>query len=1445
MKPSSRPCGSFPLRVFVASTCLSLALVVGAETAVADQLSPQNLASNGDFEQGAKGWGEESLKRKGAALHSEATNTWLTLTGYSSINQHIALDPEWLYLRVTMRMRTKDVVQGTEGWHDARLAMSFADRKGQHVDPWPNVFHAQGTTEWTRYERVFKVPPGAAALDLSPSMFGASGQAEFDDIVVAVVGTRSGQTVDLPLPAGAEDLGELTGAWRQSSRTRETICLNGLWRFVPVFTETAQAPPGQDHGWGWFKVPGLWPKSADDAQQILLPIGLDDGDLRKLEEAWYQRPLNIPAPWLGRRIFLDFTMIQTHARVLLDGQPAGELFFPGGLLEITAMAKPGQRQVLSVLLTARPLEKESNVFMAPDRIVSSQAALRCKGLTGDVWLVSQPTVDAVGNVQVITSTRRNTIAFDVALQNTGVGRRTLEASVYDGSQLVKTFTGGSFDAATLPKGRVTVTGSWPNAKRWDLHTPQHLYTAIVALRNERGAVLDESLPIRFGFREFWIDGRDFYLNGSRIHLRFIHLTNLANAADQSSLEGSRNTCRRLQEYGFNAFITSNYSFGPGEVGYLDGLFTAADEAGVLASFSLPHVKDFAWKLKTPQQAQRYRTLCEWLIRRAQNHPSIVLYAMNHNATGYKGDQNPLWMDGVYSPDEEWAKTAPAKLHNRQQAALAADIAQGLDPTRPVYHHQSGNLGQLYTVNIYLNWAPRQERSDWLEHWATHGVKPMFFVEWGLPHVSSWSSYRGPQFIWRSPALQQIWDSEYAAAYVGQEAYRMTPTKVKSLAWEEELWAKGQPFPWSNLIRDFRSQDENYTRVQALFAADNWRSHRTWGISAMLPWDQENLWRAPREAGQRVAVPRPYADLQRPGISPDRVAAVEREWIYSREVTGIKPSAVGQAFLRWNTPLCAYVAGGGEAFTDKGHNFRPGDTIYKSLALLNDTRQAVVCRYRWSLAGTAAQGQGAVQIEAGGKVLQPVTIPLPESQAPGRYVLSATFDFEPNAHQEDALTIDVLPPFAQVTSKSRIAVYDPQGETTRLLKQIGISFQPVTPDQATDCDVLVVGRRALQPEGPLPGFDRVRRGLKLLVFEQDADVLARRFGFRINVHGLRQVFARVPAHPAMTGLTEQRLRDWQGSATIVPPYLDLHSVDENDPKWKWCGFENTRVWRCGNRGSVATVLIEKPDRGNFLPLVDGGFDLQYAPLLEYAEGNGRVIFCQLDVTGRTQDDPAAQMLCANLLQYLDNVRPSPSRKTCLAGDERAGELLRQLGIATGAALPSLPENKSLLVLGPGAAAPPDLRKQVEAGLNVLGLGLGQQDLERLLPGVVRCRTVPAVSTLVQRFDPAAFAGVSNAELHWRTRPTIAALQAVSEQSNEALCTLTLGAGQVVLCQAAPWMFDYAKHPYLRTTYRRNVLLVARLLYNLGAACETPTIAAPTDRYLQLPQAEDDPYRYYRW
>ena len=176
---------------------------------------------------------------------------------------------------------------------------------------------------------------------------------------------------------------------------------------------------------------------------------------------------------------------------------------------------------------------------------------------------------------------------------------------------------------------------------------------------------------------------------------------------------------------------------------------------------------------------------------------------------------------------------------------------------------------------------------------------------------------------------------------------------------------------------------------------------------------------------------------------------------------------------------------------------------------------------------------------------------------------------------------------------------------------------------------------------------------MIVFEQTPDALEKRLGFRIAEYGLRQVFPRVPGHPALAGLTAENLRDWRGSATLQPPRLNYETSQSfGGPAVRWCGIEASRVWRCGNRGNVASVLIEKPARGDFLPVLDGGYSLQYSPLLEYREGKGMVLFCQLDVTGRTETDPATETLARNCLGYVAAWKPLPQRKAVFAGNAAA-------------------------------------------------------------------------------------------------------------------------------------------------------------------------------------------------
>ena len=213
---------------------------------------------------------------------------------------------------------------------------------------------------------------------------------------------------------------------------------------------------------------------------------------------------------------------------------------------------------------------------------------------------------------------------------------------------------------------------------------------------------------------------------------------------------------------------------------------------------------------------------------------------------------------------------------------------------------------------------------------------------------------------------------------------------------------------------------------------------------------------------------------------------------------------------------------------------------------------------------------------------------------------------------------------------------------------------------------------------------MRDGLKVVVFEQTAEVLEKRLGFRVEEYGLRQVWPRVPDSPLLAGLKTENLRDWRGSSTLLPPTMayKLNPRYNGAPTVSWCGLEVTRLWRCGNWGNVASVLIEKPPRGDFLPIVDGGYALQYSPLLEYREGRGLVLFCQMDVTARTESEPAAETLAGNILRYVDAWRPAPRRTAVYAGEPAGLAWLAACGVEAAPFKGEPPAADQVLVVGPG-------------------------------------------------------------------------------------------------------------------------------------------------------------------
>ncbi len=1313
------------------------------------------------------------------------------------------------------------------------------------------------------------------------------------------------------LPPGVRVVWDLDKGYHETTPTRERICINGLWRWQPGEVQAEQTPTAN---WGYFKVPGCWPGIGDylqkDSQTLYAHPSWKDRRLRDLTTAWYERQITIPADWAGRHIALHIEYLNSYAAVYVDGAKAGEVRFPGGEVDLTAACRPGGTYRLSLLVVALPLKGVmlSYTDSASAREVKGSVARR--GLCGDVYLVSTPPGPHLAEVKVDTSVRKKEITLDVAVEGLAADAQyAFRARITKAGRRVKEFTSRTFQASDrsmgvppmsstgiLPveasdshgrdahathgqdaraAGRIVFTEKWMPDDLWDIHTPQNQYDLEVSLVDAGLKVLDTDWPVRFGFRELWIEGRDFYLNGTRIFLSAIPLDNAQIGAALSTYDAVRESLERLKSFGINFVYTHNYGCQPGSHLSFTEVLKAADDVGMLVSFSQPHFSHYEWQAADADRNNGYARHAEFYVRAAQNHPSVVMYSMSHNGTGYSEDMNPDMIDGIHDARDQWG------MRNVKMALRAEEIVKHLDPSRIVYHHASGNLGSMHPINFYPNFVPIQELSDWFEHWATQGVKPAFLCEFGAPFTWDWTMYRGWYKDKREFGSAVVpWEfclAEWNAQLLGDQAFQISEAEKANLRWEAKQFQAGRVWHRWDYPVDVGSTrfDERYP-IFAMYLTDNWRAFRTWGVSAISPWECGHFWK-PREGvdRRRRDFKVDWDNLQRPGFSPDYIDQRYERMDLAFGRSDWLGTAAAQALIRNNRPLLAYIAGKPDRFTSKDHNFRPDETIEKQVIIINNSRETVSCDVAWSLADLtefggpkvivpAMSGNKTTLVATGQQERIPVRFELPATLKPGKYEVAASVRFRDGETQTDVFAIDVLPLPTDVQTGVRIAVYDPTGETSSLLNKLGVQSQSVEAGADLSVyDVLVVGKSTLTPAGPAPDLSRVRNGLKVIVFEQTAEVLEKRLGFRVAQYGLRQVFTRVMYHPLLKGIAAQHLHDWRGAATILPPRLQYEMRPRYGPTVQWCDIPVTRLWRCGNQGNVASVLIEKPARGDFLPILDGGFALQYSPLLEYREGKGMVLFCQMDVTGRTEPEPAADMLVRNLLRYVSAWKPGPRREAVYVGDPAGKSYLESAGVSLTPYENRSPSANQVLIVGPGggkilADQATAVANWIKDNGNVLALGLDETDPCAWLPFQVAMKKAEHIATSFEPFAvESPLAGVGPADVHNRDPRPLPLVVAGARVVGDGVLARADRA-DVVFCQLTPWQFE-GTQSHLRRTHRHVSFLVSRLLANLGVAGSTPLLdrfRQPVDAtkaekrwssglYLDQPEEWDDPYRFFRW
>jgi beta-galactosidase len=1092
---------------------------------------------------------------------------------------------------------------------------------------------------------------------------------------------------------------------------------------------------------------------------------------------WYQQSVNVPTAWEGKRLFLDFHRIEGDAIIFVNDKKVGELLRPGGEIEISSHVKTGSENLIRVFIT-RDYTDISRGF-EQDRIryvcrTHNRGKLETDkwgvGVSGKVNLISRPQPAGIASAFANTSWRKKEISFDIEIvADSAVGDLTAAVDVLDdkGAKAL------SFEkkGLSVPAGRskVKVSSKWENPRLWELDGG-YLYTAQVKLL-KGNTLLDSALPSKFGFREIWADGRRLMMNGHDMHWRLVMLH--SSIFGDSSPKGM--AFARLM--GYNAGYIQDHpemwwrgcGWAKETPLFSQDLLDAADSAGFAIMLPAPSVSYLGTAVFEDAAARKdFEREMDLHMRLYRNHPSVMSWIVGMNSIGFS--REAISPQNMGQREEKRIASGQAKA-----VATACEIAKAHDPSRFAYSHADGNIGDIASTCFYLNFAPLQEREEWMQAWSKTANMPYMMAECGQPYTANF--WKGKRFL----------PTEYTAIYLGDAAYaaETEPGLEKLVTYSldnKNGHGSGGTVNWN----DYPA----YWDFQRLFVRN---TNRAWRISGLDGgWQYWNL-----DIG--------YGKPAKSSFESFPLITAKPDWASPN--FDIESQA--------NKQLLAYMAGAG-SHTDKTHIFFSGETVSKSVAIAWDGPGKTKIENEWSLksadGSTIASGKLQSDLGTGDIKRLPFSFAAPKVTGRADFTIELKTVQDGKAVEGDSFQITVFPKKDVLKLRSKIAVYDPEGKSIPWLKSIGVNaVQLKKGDKPDGYDILIVGREAIVQCEDLPYTrDDIGRGLKVLVLEQ-LPAVWRGLGFRSNETMPRRVFPSAANCPVMNGLTLSDLTEWRGSPDLLPEGINQPSETKHVFKWT-------------NTHAIASSIPQIPRAAGFSPLLSAEFDLDYAPLLEWRFGKGIVLFSSLDLSGRVGAEPAATIMAQNIFTYLDSAVPERTRRVVCAGGQDAIGLLRKLGVepVQTAGLDN-PAGTIMVVANAGVApAQKEIEKFASEGGRVLFL---PQSPENLSP--YGLKTLKKSIQRVPSEKSPSFRNIGSSLLRWRDSLPVDAFQPDGQPQGTSVlaggiaAVRPIGKGLMLFCQVSPSILldkygkDKDKAEAVDLSVIRLEQLMARLLGNLGA------------------------------
>jgi beta-galactosidase len=321
---------------------------------------------------------------------------------------------------------------------------------------------------------------------------------------------------------------------------------NPLARILPFILLAATAATGLadtrqdtliDDGWKFIRDDAGLTAPTDTWQSVTIPhtwntIEADAGDHKGDPHygkfnyyrgaCWYDRTINEPADWQGKRVFIRFEAASIVARAYLTGQQLGEHrgAFTAFTYEITSLLHPGANDLRVQVDNSHqddvpPLSGDFNmdggIYRPVHLIVTDQVCISPLNMgSPGVYLTTKSLSDASASVEVktlVSNWRPGSIWKDMPETQFKVKTDIADAS----GNIVATNTQ---PAAVQPGETGTVVSSItvPSPHRWNGRKDPYLYTATVSIL-DRNQVTD-SLQQPLGLRTVEItEDKGFLLNG--------------------------------------------------------------------------------------------------------------------------------------------------------------------------------------------------------------------------------------------------------------------------------------------------------------------------------------------------------------------------------------------------------------------------------------------------------------------------------------------------------------------------------------------------------------------------------------------------------------------------------------------------------------------------------------------------------------------------------------------------------------------------------------------------------------------------------------------------------------------------------------------------------------------------------------------------------------------